>query len=288
MEALNLPNFEVCYLTKNDCYNDGRMIYVKGIMVHSTAANNPRVNRYVPIGKNYSSMNWNKPGLKKCVHGFLGYMPNGEVGFAQTLPWNKRGWHAGGAANNTHIGFEICEDDLTSKEYFGKIYSYAVQLCGELCKKFSLYPLKDGVIICHQEGYRRGIASNHADVLHWFPKMGKSMDDFRNDVYFYMNNKGDDNMNDEKFAEYMSKWLGSHSFVLSEIHKELTDKYWNDKARLPMSSWAVAEEIPEFARMAGISDGSAPLSYATREQVLAMLKRTMESYGIKWKELESK
>ena len=27
-----------------------------------------------------------------------------------------------------------------------------------------------------------GIASNHADVMHWFPKFGKSTDTFRTDV----------------------------------------------------------------------------------------------------------
>ena len=37
-------------------------------------------------------------------------------------------------------------------------------------------------MICHSEGYRRGIASGHADVEHWFPRHGKSMDDFRADV----------------------------------------------------------------------------------------------------------
>ena len=31
-----------------------------------------------------------------------------------------------------------------------------------------------------------GIASNHADVGHWWPKHGKSMDDFRADVKTYM------------------------------------------------------------------------------------------------------
>ena len=51
-----------------------------------------------------------------------------------------------------------------------------------LCKQYGLDPLADGVVICHQEGYRRGIASNHGDVLHWFPRFGKSMDDFRADV----------------------------------------------------------------------------------------------------------
>ena len=34
-------------------------------------------------------------------------------------------------------------------------------------------------ILCHAEGYRAGIASNHADVEHWFPRHGKTMDDFR-------------------------------------------------------------------------------------------------------------
>ena len=37
-------------------------------------------------------------------------------------------------------------------------------------------------IICHCEGYKQGIASNHGDVMHWFPKHGKSMDTFRLDV----------------------------------------------------------------------------------------------------------
>lgn len=42
--------------------------------------------------------------------------------------------------------------------------------------------MADGVIIGHYEGHRRGIASNHADPGHWFPKFGKSMDTFRTEV----------------------------------------------------------------------------------------------------------
>jgi hypothetical protein len=37
------------------------------------------------------------------------------------LPWDHRGWHAGGSANNTHIGFEICEDGLTDSKYFNAV-----------------------------------------------------------------------------------------------------------------------------------------------------------------------
>jgi nucleoid-associated protein YgaU len=42
--------------------------------------------------------------------------------------------------------------------------------------------MKDGVIIGHCEGHRRGIASNHSDPDHWFSRHGKSMDSFRADV----------------------------------------------------------------------------------------------------------
>ena len=33
------------YLTKNDCYQTDRTISVRGVMVHSTGADNPRVSR---------------------------------------------------------------------------------------------------------------------------------------------------------------------------------------------------------------------------------------------------
>ena len=190
-----------CMLTANDCYKAGRTITPKGVMVHSTGANNPLVARYVQpvegqsneaqlkaeIGGNRNANDWNNPGLDVCTHAFVGKLADGGVGTVQTLPWNHRGWHAGtgtsgGSANNTHIAFEICEDDLTDEGYFRKVYQEAVELAAMLCKTYNLNPLADGVVICHSEGYQRGVASNHADVMHWFPKFGKSMDTFRADV----------------------------------------------------------------------------------------------------------
>ena len=190
-----------CILTANDCYKAGRTITPKGVMVHSTGANNPLVARYVQpvegqkdeaqlkaeIGGNRNANDWNNPGLDVCTHAFVGKLADGGVGTVQTLPWNHRGWHAGtgtsgGSANNTHIAFEICEDDLTDEGYFRKVYQEAVELTAMLCKTYNLNPLADGVVICHSEGYQRGVASNHADVMHWFPKFGKSMDTFRADV----------------------------------------------------------------------------------------------------------
>ena len=157
------------------------------IMVHSTGANNPWLKRYVGpddglLGKNQYNNHWNqdKPGgWQVCVHAFIGKLADGSIATYQTLPWNHRGWHAGGSANNTHIGFEICEDGLTDASYFSAVYKEAVELCVYLCKQ---YGLTERNIICHSEGYKLGIASNHGDVMHWFPKHGKSMDTFRADV----------------------------------------------------------------------------------------------------------
>lgn len=204
-------NLLKCILTANGCYKTGAKIKPKGVMVHSTGANNPNLRRYVQpvastpgrvellnaIGVNKNGNHWNRPNLDVCVHGFVGRLADGSAAAVQTLPWDRRGWHAGTgftgrSANNTHISFEICEDGLTDPAYFQQVYQTAVELTAMLCKEYGLDPLADGVVICHAEGYRRGIASNHGDVLHWFPRHGKSMDDFRADVARTMEGENDD------------------------------------------------------------------------------------------------
>lgn len=183
-------------LTQNNCYKAGKYITPKGIMWHSTGANNPKLSRYVQpddgvLGDNPNNNDWNQPtpdGRQVCVHAFIGKDKNGAVATYQTLPWNMRGWHAGGDANNTHIGFEICEDDLTSVDYFKAVYKEACELTAYLCEMYNLDPMADGVVICHSEGAKRGIASNHADVMHWLPKFGMSMDTVRRDVAELMRN----------------------------------------------------------------------------------------------------
>lgn len=184
-------NLHKLILTNNACYKAGRTIIPKGIMVHSTGANNPNLKRYVGpddglLGKNQYGNHWNQntpDGRQVCVHAFIGKLADGSIATYQTLPWNMRGWHCGsgseGSGNDTHIGFEICEDGLTDASYFNAVYKEAVELCVYLCKQ---YGLTEKDIICHSEGYKLGIASNHGDVMHWFPKHGKSMDTFRADV----------------------------------------------------------------------------------------------------------
>lgn len=59
-----------------------------------------------------------------------------------------------------------------------------MELFAYLCKKYSLNPLADSVIISHREGHSRGIASNHGDPEHLWTQLGTgyTMDGFRKAV----------------------------------------------------------------------------------------------------------
>ena len=183
-------------LTKNPCYTAGRKMTVKGLMLHSVGCAQPSASVFI---KNWNSASYDKA----CVHGFI----DGNDGTVyQTLPWDHRGWHAGGGANNTHIGVEMCEpacikytggstftcsDTAKAKESVTKTYNAAVELFAMLCEKFNLDPLADGVIISHAEGAKRGVASNHGDPDHLWRQLnvGYTMDGFRKDVKAKMGGK---------------------------------------------------------------------------------------------------
>ena len=177
----------VLLLTKNDCYQKGETIVPKGVMIHSTGANNPWLRRYVGpddglLGENQYGNHWNRPGLAACVHAFIGRRADGTVDTYQTLPWTMRGWHCGRSGNDTHISFEICEDGLADEDYFRQTYQAAVELTAYLCQTYGLDPMAPGVVVDHAEGYEMGIASGHSDVRHWWSRFGVTMDDFREDV----------------------------------------------------------------------------------------------------------
>ena len=175
--------------TNNPCYKQGRTITVKGLMLHSVGCPQPSALVFVN--------NWNKSTYDRaCVHAFI----DGNTGVIyQCLPWSHRGWHGGGASNNTHIGVEMCEpacikytsgsnftcsDTATAKAVVKRTYEAAVELFAFLCKQYNLNPLADGVIVSHREGHARGIASNHGDPEHLWNglKMGYTMDGFRKAV----------------------------------------------------------------------------------------------------------
>lgn len=181
-------------LTNNPCYEAGRKITVKGLMLHSVGCPQPSAQVFVK--------NWNRTDYDRaCVHAFID-ANDGTI--YKTLPWDHRGWHGGGSSNNTHIGVEMCEPDCIkytggasftcsnaekAKEMAKRTYEAAVELFAYLCKEFNLDPLADGVIISHKEGHARGIASNHGDPEHLWSQlgMGYTMNTFRQAVSDAMN-----------------------------------------------------------------------------------------------------
>ena len=179
-------NLKQNYLTQSGCYKAGKRITVKGLMIHSVGCPQPKADVFMK--------NWNRADANACVHAIV--EPDGDV--YQILPWNHRGWHCGGGANNTHIGVEMTEpatirytggsnwtetgEGESTKNHVLATYRYAVELFAHLCQQFRLDPLADGVVISHSEGCKRGIASNHGDVEHLWSKFGLTMAQFRKDI----------------------------------------------------------------------------------------------------------
>lgn len=158
-------------ITENDCYKAKKKIKPSMVMVHSTASPGIMAESFVK--------RWNKPDVAKATHFFVD-----DTGAYQTLPAEPedchRAWHCGKSGNDIAVAFEICESkDLDDVAYFKAAYANAVELTAKLCRDFKI-PVSS--VVCHAEGYQLGIASNHADVMHWFPRHGVDMDDFRQAV----------------------------------------------------------------------------------------------------------
>ena len=248
------------YLTKNPCYQTNQTIVPKGVMVHSLGVAQPDPNVFVRL--------WDTPEADVCVHALVS-----QEGVLQLLPWEHRAWHAGvgtsgESANNTHIAFEMCEpaghtyaggtmvgyDAEKNAAYFADVYGRAVALAAMLCAKYGLDPLTD--ILCHSEGYHKGIASNHSDVMQWFPKHEKSMDTFRAEVKALLSGEESDEMTQQEFDTMFAKAMEAYT-------KSLEDK--------APSAWA--QEAWTKAKAQGVFDGTMPQSPLTREQSALVLER---------------
>lgn len=207
----------VCMQTNSTCYKGTSKMTVKGVLWHSTGANNPWIKRYVQpsdnasdraemlelIGKNAYGNDWNHISRQAGLNCWVGKLADGTVSTVQTMPWDYKPWGCGGGSkgscNNGWIQFEICEDALTDETYFNAVYKEACEITAYLCDMYNLNPngtatlngVSVPVILCHADSYKLGLGSNHGDVLHWFKKHGKTMDDVRKDVASLMDKPAD-------------------------------------------------------------------------------------------------
>ena len=296
-------NIIEAFATKNRYYQIGTPLKPRGIMLHSVGVAQPNASVFA------QNFNQYKPGGSSvCVHAFI--QRDGTV--YQTLPWNMVAWHCGGAANQTHIGIEMTEpasiayqggaswvdrDHSATEEHVRGTYSAAVELFTQLCLEYNLDPLADGVILSHAEGAQRGIASNHGDPEHIWRVFGLTMDGFRRDVYAAMQIKMDeedeDNVTRYNTVAEMPEYYRAEAQALIDagalrggtdgslnisedmlrcmiISKRYMDALLKGAYTEP-SGWA-ADELAD-AVAAGITDGSRPRGYATREEAAIMVKR---------------
>lgn len=258
------------YLTRNPYFNDGKWIAgsaFKGFFLHSVGVGQP--NPLVFIRQ------WNKPSYTNAgINGFIGedviYI---TAPCLETPGKVKRMPHAGKpAGNNGYIGFEMCEpaqirytggarftvqDKAAAQAYCRKTYQNAVQLFARLCSFHGKNPLADGVILSHNEGGKRGIATGHVDPEHLWRGLGLpyTMAGFRQDVANAMKPKEEIDMTK---AEVIA-------LIDERINIALEGK--NSTA----SNWAKEELAKAVAE--GITDGTRPGGYAKREEVAAMVLR---------------
>ena len=174
------------FLEQNSCFLSPIKISPEYVIVHSTGVG------YKSKESLFNS--WNKPD-KLSVHGMVD-----DKGSLHTLPLDVLGWHVGKKGNAKTVGFEICEpkfiayadkahtkidttvydpNDAEVRIDFEKRYKNAVKLAVFFCKSLGFSADR---LLSHREACKKGIASNHADVEHWFSLFGKDMNTFRKDV----------------------------------------------------------------------------------------------------------
>ena len=165
----------VCMQTQSTCYKGTTTMEVKGVLWHSTGANNPTLKRYVQpsdnaldkekmlelLGVNKYKNDWNHIERQAGLNCWIGKLADGTVTTVQTMPWNYKPWGCGsgskGSCNSGWIQFEICEDALTDEQYFNAVYQEACEITAYLCQMFNIDPKgtvnHNGVtvptILCH-------------------------------------------------------------------------------------------------------------------------------------------
>ena len=138
-----------------------------------------------------------------------------------------------------------------TQPFFEEVYDKAVNLFAKILKQIDG---KASEIVCHSEGYDQGIASNHADVMHWFPEHGKTMDDFRADVQKVMN----------------GETLENNTPV--EEDKEDPNVQFQGVADWALESWTKAyNKIGIDGKR--IIDGTRPTVPITRQEFIVVLNR---------------
>lgn len=180
------------YCRHNRCFIQGVKINPIGIQIHSIGCAQGTAKAVADY--------WNSASASALVHYIVDSDEPGKV--LRTLPENYYSWADAGFGNRNLITMELCESDFMRyisgasyeitndfkfKEDITRSYQTAVLLCADICRRYGWDPLtklSNGLylISSHNEGRLNGTSSAHVDPSHIWPKIGKTMDDFRSDV----------------------------------------------------------------------------------------------------------
>lgn len=192
----------VQYATSNGAYKANRNFTPEGDVNHSFGCAQPNISVAFSI-MDKDSAGWG-------VNAILGDFHKGDGEIRLTLPWDakkktcRRPWGVGsgkkGSWNNTRIQWEVLEpaghtyaggtmigyDVAKNEAYFQRMWKMLV--CWNVYVA-EMFGFTADTINDHAESYRAGMGGNHADMGHWLPKHGKSMDALRAEVKAIMEGK---------------------------------------------------------------------------------------------------
>lgn len=297
----------VCMQTTSTCYKATRKMEVKGVLWHSTGANNPTLKRYVQpsdnapdrekmleiLGVNKYKNDWNHITREAGLNAWIGKLADGTVTTVQSMPWDYRPWGCGsgskGSCNNGWIQFEICEDGLTDPEYFNAVYKEACELTAYLCDMFNIDPhgtveyngQNIPTILCHADSYKLKVGGNHGDVLHWFPKHGKNMDTVRDDVAALLPVK------EPEVKEEVSVIVPAEPFKKDDLVSIKSGaKYYSGKS-IPSwvlnQNWYVVECVNGRVVINKSEDGKSAINSPVHAEDLVMVKAKTEEKVTQYK-----
>lgn len=187
-------HLEVRYAVNNRAYKSGRDISPDGDVNHSFGCAHPAAS--------FSIMDKEAAGW--AVNAILGDFHKGEGRILLTMPYKRRPWGVGsgkrGSWNNSRIQWEVLEpsghtyaggtmigyDVAKNEAYFQRMWKMLVCWNVYVARKLGFGP---DAIGDHAESYRAGMGGNHADMGHWLPKHGQSMDTLRENVRAILNNQ---------------------------------------------------------------------------------------------------
>ena len=270
-------HMEIRYATDNGAYRSGRKINPQGSVNHSVGCAQPSVEVF------YKSMNKSSAGWG--VNAILGDFHKGDGRILVTMPLNARPWGCGsgkkGSWNNTKVQWEVCEpaghtysggtmigyDIAKNQVYFDRMWKMLVAWNVYVVDKFG-YPISG--ISDHIESYYAGYGSGHADMGHWLPKHGKSMNALRAEVEAIINGADteDDDMDVARFSE-----------LFREMRKDLQD---NDSGQYSEAARTWAVESGLIAGNGTTINGEPNCmwqDFLTREQLVTVLYRFAQMMG---------